>query len=305
MAIITNALLAALQVGFKKTFQTAYDAQVAKTFYMDVCTVVPSSTSSETYGWLKDFPDMREWIGDRVVKDMATEGYSIVNKDYEGTVGVLATKIKDDQLGIYTPMMQHMGQSAANHPDKLTAALIKAGESSLCFDGQNFFDTDHPVFANVDGTGAATTVSNVQAGVNAPWYLLDTTRPLKPFIFQDRETPSFVSKTNPETSDSVFMTNKYMYGVSARRNVGYGFWQCAYQSKDVLNSDNLDLAIQAMMEFKADGGRPLGITPNLLVVPPSLRSAANKTVKVMLGDGGASNPNYEAVDVKVVPWLAA
>lgn len=302
--LITAAALEALRTGFKKTFNDAYSTMLVDSFYRDVATVVSSSTASETYGWLGDFPDMREWIGDRVIKDMAETGYTIVNKDWESTVGVKAAQIEDDNLGMYTPMVQAMGQAAARKPDQMVAELMKTGDASVCYDGQYFFDTDHPVYPNHDGTGVASTISNMQAGTNPAWYLLDTTRPLKPFIFQERKKPRFEAKTDPKTSDSVFMSNKYMYGADARFNVGYGFWQCAYMSKATLNSDNLDLAIQAMMEFKADGDRPLGITPNVLVVPPALRSAANQTVKVMLGAGGASNPNYNAVDVKVVSWLA-
>lgn len=304
MAIITAALLQALRTGFAKAFNDAYATMKATTFYTDVATIVPSSTASETYGWLGDFPDMREWIGDRVVKDMKESGYQITNKTWESTVGVSRDSIEDDNLGIYTPMIQAMGHTAARRPDLMIADLMKTGTANLCYDGQNFFDTDHPVYPNHDGTGVAATVSNFTDGVNPAWFLLDTSRPLKPFIFQERRKPTFEAKTDPGKSDTVFISNKYLYGVDARDNAGYGFWQCAYMSKDVLNSDNLDAAIQAMMEFKADGNRPLGIMPNLLVVPPALRSAANKTVKVMLGDGGASNPNYEAVDVKVVPWLA-
>lgn len=302
--IITAAVLQALRTGFKKTFNDAYATMKATTFYTDVSTIVSSSTASETYGWLGDFPDMIEWVGDRTVKDMKESGYTIANKDWESTVGVKATQIEDDNLGMFTPMVEAMGHAAARKPDQLIAALIKAADATTCYDGQYFFDTDHPVYPNHDGTGVAATVSNMQAGVGVPWYLLDTTRPLKPFIFQERKKPRFEAKTDPKTSDSVFITNKYMYGADARFNVGYGFWQCAYMSKAALTSDNLDLAIQAMMEFKGDGDRPLGITPNLLVIPPAHRSAANKTIKVMLGDGGASNPNYKAVDVKVVPWLA-
>lgn len=304
MAIITAALLQALRTGFNKAFNDAYATMKATTFYTDVATIVPSSTASETYGWLGDFPDMREWIGDRVVKDMKESGYQIANKTWESTVGVSRDSIEDDNLGIYTPMIQAMGHAAARRPDLMIAELMKNGGANLCYDGQNFFDTDHPVYPNHDGTGVAATVSNFTDGVSPAWFLLDTSRPLKPFIFQERRKPSFEAKTDPRNSDTVFLSNKFLYGVDARDNAGYGFWQCAYMSKAVLNSDNLDAAIQEMMEFKADGDRPLGIMPNLLVVPPALRSAANKTVKVMLGDGGASNPNYEAVDVKVVPWLA-
>lgn len=305
--VITPQLIEALQTGFQRVYQAAYDDATAASFYEDVATTVPSSTASETYGWLGDFPDLREWIGDRVVNSMKASSYQIVNKQYESTVGVHSTKIKDDQVGIYRPMFASMGESAGRHPDKMVSALLKNAAATLCYDGQNYFDTDHPVYPNVDGTGVAETISNYDDGGATPgpaWYLMDTNRPLKPLIFQEREKPSFQAQVDPKTSEATWRRSVYEYGVESRCNVGFGFWQMAYCSKSELNSDSLDAAIQAMMEFKADGGRPLGITPNLLLVPPALRSKANKTVKVMLGDGGASNPNYEAVDVKVVPWLA-
>ncbi|MGR3501601.1 Mu-like prophage major head subunit gpT family protein [Pseudaestuariivita sp.] len=307
MAIITAALLEALRVGFKKQFNDAFTAAQAATFYRGVATIVPSTAGSETYGWLSEFPDMREWVGDRTVKDISETGYQIENKDWESTVGVKANSIKDDSLGMYTPMFQGMGRAAARHPDRLMAELMKTGNAALCYDGQNFFDTDHPVYANHDGTGAVTTVSNYDDGGGAPgpgWFLLDTSQPLRPFIFQEREKVDFTAKTDPKTSDSVFMSNKYMYGASARHNVGFALWQCAYMSRSALNGDNLDAAIAAMMEVKRDGGNPMGISPTHLYVPPALRSAAQQTVKAMFGDGGKSNTNYEVVELKVIPWLA-
>lgn len=302
--VITPQLIEALQTGFRKVFQDAYDGARAASFYELIATTVPSATASETYGWLGDFPDLREWIGDRVVKSMQASGYQIVNREFESTVGVRRSRIEDDQVGIYRPMFAAMGQAAARHPDRLVAELLIAAGATECYDGQYFFDTDHPVFPEVDGTGVAETVSNMADGAEVPWYLFDTTRPLKPIIFQERRKPEFNAQMDARTSESVWRRAEYEYGVDSRCNVGFGFWQMAYRSRLPLTSDNLDAAIQAMMEFRADGGRPLGITPNLLMVPPALRAAANRTVKVMLGDGGASNPNYEAVDVRVVPWLA-
>lgn len=306
MAIITSALLVALRTGFKKQFQDAFDSTRAASFFNDVATVVPSTTASETYGWLGDFPDLREWVGDRVVRDMKESGYQIANKEWESTVGVRRPSIEDDSLGVYTPMMQSMGQSAARHPDRLIAQLMNTGTAGICYDGQNFFDTDHPVYANVDGTGAVATVSNYDAGdgVATPWFLLDTSRPLRPFIFQERKKPEFEAKHDPSTSDVVFTSNLFQYGVYARHNVGFGLWQCAYMSRAPLTSANFDAAVRAMMEFRADGGNPLGISPNLLVVPPAHRAAANQVIKAITLDGGASNTNYDAVKVLVTPWLA-
>ena len=67
------------------------------------------------------------------------------------------------------------------------------------------------------------------AKYGSAWFLLCTSRPLKPLIFQERKKPKFVSKTN-ETDDNVFMSKQFLYGVDARGNAGYGFWQMAYGS---------------------------------------------------------------------------
>ncbi len=304
MAIITNAVLNALRTTFRSDFQAAYTAADAASFWREVATEVPSTTASNTYGWLGDFPALREWIGDRAVKDMKEHSYQVTNKEYEATVSVPRAAIEDDELGVYRPMMAEMGNAAARHPDQLVAALIKAGDATLCYDGQNFFDTDHPVAPNHDGTGVAVSVSNKLAGAGTKWWLLSTNRPLKPFMHQVRKKPEFVAKTNPNESDDVFIKNRYLYGVDARCNVGYGFWQQAIQSQATLDEAGFDAAYAAMMSFKGDGDRPLGIMPDKLVVPPSLRSAANKTIERLNADGGASNPNYKAVTVHVVPWLA-
>ena len=61
------------------------------------------------------------------------------------------------------------------------------------------------------------------------WFLLDTSRPIKPLIYQQRKKAKFVSKT-AETDDNVFMSKKFIYGADSRGNAGLGFWQMAVGS---------------------------------------------------------------------------
>ena len=61
------------------------------------------------------------------------------------------------------------------------------------------------------------------------WFLLCTTRPVKPFIYQEREAPVFVSQTDLN-SDDVFMRKKFKFGSEARAAGAYGFWQLGYGS---------------------------------------------------------------------------
>lgn len=304
MALVTSNLLTSLMSGFRREFEQG--KAKAEPMWQKVATDVPSSTKSNTYGWLGQFPQFREWVGDRVIKDMQAHGYEITNKLWESTVGVARTDIEDDNLGVYSPLLREMGYAASIHPDELVFALLAAGDATLCYDGQNFFDTDHPVYPNVDGTGAATLVSNNDvpgASPQTPWYLLDASRMIKPIIYQQRVKPELQAMTKLD-DEQAFTADLFRYGVRERSNVGFGFWQMAYRSQQVLDAANFNAAYAAMQEFKADGGRPLGIKPSILVVPPSLRASALEVVKAERDAQGATNINRDVVEVFVTPWLS-
>lgn len=195
MAIVTPALVSALFTGFRAEFQRVYGE--TPTSWDKVATLIPSTSKSNTYGWLGQFPKLAEWIGTRVVKDMAAQGYTIVNKLFESTVGVKRTDIEDDEVGIYKPLFGEMGRAAKSFPDELVYGLLPLGLATLCYDNQFFFDVDHPVFPNVDGTGAAKVVSNyIDEAGGTPWYLLDTSRVIKPVIFQERTKPELTAMTD-------------------------------------------------------------------------------------------------------------
>lgn len=61
------------------------------------------------------------------------------------------------------------------------------------------------------------------------WYILDTSRPLKPIILQKNKDIQFVAM-DKEDDENVFMRDTFRYGVDSRCNVGYGLWQLAYKS---------------------------------------------------------------------------
>jgi len=294
--IINQANLTGIYKSFNTIFNQAFDA--APSQWPLVAMEAPSTGRSVDYNWLGDFPMMREWVGDRVIKDLGAFKYEITNKDYESTVEVDRNDIDDDQIGVYTPMIQGLAQAAKVHPDTLVFALLKAGFATPCFDSQYFFDTDHPV------NGAS--VSNFGGGAGTGWYLLDLSRPIKPIILQVRKRPQFVAMDRPE-DENAFMRKKFRYGVDDRKNVGYGLWQLAYASKDTLNSTNYAAARAAMMSFKrndGDGNTPLGIMPTHLVVPPTLESAGRAVVEAQFDAAGASNVWYNTAKLVVVPWLA-
>lgn len=294
---ITPANLALLKQGFNAAFKGAFGS--AAPMWDKIAMKVASSTGEEIYAWLGANTKLREWVGERVYQNLKLHGYTIKNKTFESTVAVPRESIDDDQYGVYTPLMAQMGQDAKMHPDELLFGLIALGISTTCYDGQYFFDTDHPVGLS----GAEASVSNyTSAGGNNPWYLLDTSKVLKPFILQMRREYSFVAKTSL-TDDNVFDKNEYVFGVDGRLNVGFGLWQQAFCSKATLDATGYGAARQAMMSFKSDAGKPLGIMPNLLLVGPSNEKAALDVVQAERLANGADNVYRNTAKVVTCPWL--
>ncbi len=141
--IITNATLAALRTNFYGDFQRGFGE--AQTFYQMFCMEMGSTTKINTYGWMDRIPKMREWVGPRVLNNLKELATSIVNKDWESTVVVPRNDIEDDNLGVYPVLMQELGRQARRQPDLLFRDVLEGANAALCFDGQFFFDTDHPV----------------------------------------------------------------------------------------------------------------------------------------------------------------
>ena len=303
--MVTAASLTALQVGFKKNFQDAYSATRPDADFTRVATVINSTSRSATYGWLGKFPKMREWVGDRVIKDMEAHGYSITNKDLDATVGIDRNDIEDDNLRIYALLFQEMGVSAAQQPDDLTFGLMAQGTTQTCYDGQYFLDTDHPSF---NENGDAITVSNVDAsGVAGDpwWYLLDETRPLKPMVHQQRKKPQFVARTDPQNSDHVFMKKEFLYGVDARCNVGFGLWQMAYASNTALDGDSLEArrsrrcaASATATAVRWASSRACCLSAPSCALPPTRPSRS------CWANAVHRTPTYKAVEVLDTPWVA-
>lgn len=298
--IINQSSLSALFTSYDAAFRRGFTTVEPE--WDKLATLIRSNSASNLYAWLGQFPKFREWLGDRVIQNMKAHNYTLVNKDYEATVGVSRNDIQDDQYGVYEPLMEEMGAAAAVHPDELVFAALDAGNASECYDGQFFFDTDHPVIESGAATTKANRVDNADA-IATKWYLLDTRRPLKPLIFQKRRDYDFQAMQSAE-DENVFMSKEFRYGVDTRSVAGYGLWQLAYESNDELNATNYDAAVTAMMGLKSDQDRPLGIRPNLLVCGTTRRAQARSLLQTQYLASGADNPNYQDVEVLVTSHLA-
>lgn len=296
--IINSANLRALFNGFSTAYQGGFDGVPPS--YGDVAMVVPSSTKQQEYGWLGQMPRVREWIGDRTIQNLNLYNYTIRNRPFELTIGVDRDDLEDDNLGIYAPMFAEMGRAAASFPDELVWPLLNAGFVTPCYDKQPFFDTDHPV---LDAAGRTVSVSNKSPGAGVPWFLVDDTRMVKPIVWQNRKPFNFV-RMDQDNDEVVFARKEYRYGVDSRCNAGYGFWQLAYGSQLPLTTDNYAAARDAMIAMKGDHGRPLGLRPTKLFVPPALEPQARQVLLAEYNTDRSSNIWRNTAVPMVQPWLA-
>lgn len=134
------------------------------------------------------------------------------------------------------------------------------------------------------------------------WFLLDTSRPIRPFIYQQRVPPQFQHLTQ-DSDERVFMRDSYTYGVRARENAGFGLWQLAFASTAPLTSDYYAEARAAMTTIRGDEGRLLGVKATTLVVPPSLELAGRTLLKSALINA-STNPWADSSKLIISPWLA-
>ncbi|UQN40656.1 Mu-like prophage major head subunit gpT family protein [Agarivorans sp. B2Z047] len=259
-----------------------------------IATVLKSAAGATGYGFLGDFPRLKEWIGERQLKDLAKHQYNIVNKLFESSVRVGRVDYEDNDYGRYGIVFKEMGYDARMHPDEHIFSLLKNGFTELCYDGQPFFDTDHPLEKGGTVSNAYIPPSNPQEG----WYLLDTRRPIKPLIWQERIKPE-LQRVDDANDTHVFTYDEYLFGVRARGNAGYSFWQLAAGSQEELTAENFTKVYDGMMSQKDSEGKSLKIKPSILVVPVGLRAAAEAILLRERLDNGESNTNYKTVELLV------
>lgn len=290
-------LNAAALTAINTAITTAFNVSLTgvETTYGRIAMTVMSSTRANVYPKLAEIPAMREWIGSRHVHRLEQDGFTVENRRFENTIAVPVDDIADDQYGMYSTLAADFGQTAAELPDDLVWEQLAKGFATTHYDGQFFFDTDHPV---EDENGVVQSVSNFGGGSGAAWYLIDTTRVIKPIIFQDRQPAQITPLTNL-TDPNVFNLDEFQWGAKRRCAAGFGAWQTAYASKQALTAANYAAARTAMMSMRGHRGRKLNIRPTLLVVSSANEGAAREILSAERNAAGATNVWRNTADLHV------
>jgi phage major head subunit gpT-like protein len=139
--IITSASLQALQTGFNTSYRQGFGR--TPNFSDRLLTRINSNAAIETYGWMLSLGRMREWVGPRVVNNLASTAYQLANKKFEYTLGVARDEIEDDRLGLYAARFELMGFQVKKWPDQLAKEALQAGATATTFDGSPFFSASH------------------------------------------------------------------------------------------------------------------------------------------------------------------
>lgn len=109
----------------------------------DLAFDVDSNQDEENHVWLGMPPGFREWVGGRHAKSFLDFDYTIKNKDFESTIEYHERHLSQDKTSQLQVRINQHADRALSHEASLMSALILGAESSVCYDGQYFFDTDH------------------------------------------------------------------------------------------------------------------------------------------------------------------
>lgn len=142
----------AARLSFNLIFQkTLIDEQ---TDWQKFAEEVSSDTREQAYPFLDRLPSIREWVGARVINSASVRMQSLVNKEWEDTVGIPRVDFEDDRIGVYGNIIRSLAAQGAHIGDILLSDAMINGHSAYCYDGQYFYDTDHPV--NMDDPSVKT-----------------------------------------------------------------------------------------------------------------------------------------------------
>ena len=278
LSLLTQAVNASFLMGL---------ARAAPTFE-SLAMTVPSMTAENVYPYLRDLGSIREWVGDRVIQNLAKGDFRITNKDFEETHGIPRKSVEDDQFGLYNKLYEQLGQNVSDFPDKTVYAYLRTGFTTLGPDGQYFFDVDHPV----GKPGFEASVSNFMGGAGEAWFLGDSTKVYKPIIWQPRKAFGLITFFDPK-DPRAFWNKEFIYGVDGRSGVGFSpFWQLLFASKQVLDATNFKATHTAMSKQFNDAGEPIDVMPDTIYVSPNNRQAANDLFnKANLANGETNTLN--------------
>lgn len=132
-----------LEVRFNKGFNAVREMTIFQTIAM----IIPSTSASSVHAWLDQIPSMREWLGDRIAKNIRSDSLTVINRLFEATIPIPRVDIDDDTHGIYGNLAESMGEAAGALPDQIIVEVVTGNPNWA--DGAPFFGTSRTYAGNV------------------------------------------------------------------------------------------------------------------------------------------------------------
>ncbi|WP_396957736.1 Mu-like prophage major head subunit gpT family protein [Nitrosomonas sp.] len=131
--------------------------------FIDAIATTPfeSDQDSENYAWLGMVPQMAEKRGEKKFSQLRATEWEIKNVEYQGGITLPKKHILYDKTTQVQTRVNELADRTTAHWWSLVAPLIVSGESSVCYDGQYFFDVDH----SEGGSGAQS--NSISADISA------------------------------------------------------------------------------------------------------------------------------------------
>jgi phage major head subunit gpT-like protein len=157
-------------------FQAGY--QRRKNYWQFYANLCPSSTKQNVYSWLAELPGLKKWVGAKLVRNIQTRSYTLVNDKWEDSYDIDRDDISDDNANILGGHIELLGDAGSRWGDDIVTDQLIAATSTVCFDGQPFFSASHPVDMDDPTAGTysnlLTTTALTKANYNAAFAAMQT-----------------------------------------------------------------------------------------------------------------------------------
>ena len=216
----TAAARAEFAVGMQAAYEMPFPAK-----YEQFLTKFPSTAKVETHTYMSNLPRLARFKGYTPGLRLEDKVYTIPNFEWRiGAINVREADIADDQVVGYMKSIQGLVPRAIKDTGHQILSKLAAGSTDLCFDGTAMFANSH-VFGsgdNLDTFDPAATDA-----VTHKIIALVTENPIKPVLFQDRESLSAL-ETDAGTPQQK-KVKEIEYWADCRFGLGFGFWWDSYQ----------------------------------------------------------------------------
>jgi phage major head subunit gpT-like protein len=190
-------------------FYDRVEAEMGGSWAQQIGVKIDSNQSIETYRWLGLPPQLREWINSRLVRGMPIREYTLENKKFEATIGVDKDDLRFDKTGQLNIRFAELAQ--------LVTELIET--DGVCYDGQNFFDTDHTMGGENASTYKNELTNSEVSALNVTTAAAPTADEMKSIIiglisYQYGFKDNFSEPYNSGARRFALMVNQNMWGAA-------------------------------------------------------------------------------------------